>query len=136
MRIKNYHDLLKLRTLEERFDYLKLGGKVGRSTWGSDRYFNQRFYHSPEWRRIRDIVIVRDDGCDLGIKEFPIGDKIIIHHMNPLTIQDLLKGNLDVLDPQYLICTSNLTHQAIHYGDEKLLPQIPIERISGDTKLW
>ena len=136
MRIKNYHDLLKLRTLEERFDYLKLGGKVGRSTWGSDRYFNQRFYHSPEWRRIRDIVIVRDDGCDLGIKDFPIGEKIIIHHMNPVIIQDILEGNLAILDPQYLICVSNLTHQAIHYGDKNLLPQIPVERISGDTKLW
>jgi len=136
MKIRTYSDLLKLETLEDRFNYLKLGGKVGRQTWGFDRYFNQKFYHSLEWKRIRDIVIIRDNGCDLGIPGYEINDKILIHHMNPILIEDLTKGNQDILNPEFLVCTSNITHQAIHYGDIDLLPQKPIIRVAGDTKLW
>lgn len=134
--IRKYSELIKFKTLEERFEYLKLGGKVGRSSWGWDRHFNQRFYHSVEWKRIRDLVIIRDDGCDLGISGFEISDKILIHHMNPIWIEDLVNGNPEILNPDFLICTSNITHQAIHYGDATLLPQIPILRVPGDTKIW
>lgn len=135
-KIRRYSELKELKTIEERFDYLKLDGKVGIGSWGWDRYFNQRFYRSSEWKRIRDIVIIRDGGCDLGIPGFEIQDKILIHHINPIWIEDLKSGNSDILDPEFLISTSNLTHQAIHYGDKSLLPQVPIQRTRGDTKLW
>lgn len=135
-KIRRYSELKELKTIEERFDYLKLDGKVGVGSWGWDRYFNQRFYRSPEWKRIRDIVIIRDGGCDLGIPGFEIQDKILIHHINPIWIEDLKSGNSDILDPEFLISTSNSTHQAIHYGDKSLLPQVPILRTRGDTKLW
>lgn len=135
-KIRTYSELSPLRTIEERYDYLKLPGFVGEETFGWDRYFNQKFYKSTEWKRVRDIVIFRDDGCDLGIGGFEIGGKILIHHMNPMTIKDLKLGNPDVLDPEFLICTSFNTHQAIHYGDKSLLPQVPIVRTPGDTKLW
>lgn len=134
--IRTYSELIKLKTIQERFRYLKLNGVVGKQTWGWDRYFNQRFYRSSEWKRIRDIVIIRDDGCDLGVDGFEIHDKILIHHMNPIWIDDLKTKNLAVLDPEFLIVTSERTHQAIHYGDESLLPQTPISRRPGDTKLW
>lgn len=134
--IRRYSELKKLRTLEERFDYLKLSGVVGRQSWGWDRHFNQRFYFSKEWKAVRDIVIVRDEGCDLGIPGFEIRDKILIHHMNPIWIDDLKTGNPEILDPEYLITTSDRTHQAIHYGSSALLPQVPILRTPGDTNLW
>lgn len=135
-RIRSYSRLKELQTIKERFDYLKLSGVVGKQTWGWDRHFNQKFYYSTEWKRIRDFVIVRDEGCDLGIPGFEIHSKILIHHMNPIWIDDLTSGNPDILNPEYLITTSDRTHQAIHYGDESLLPQVPILREKGDTKLW
>jgi len=135
--IRKYSHLKLYETIEERFLYLKLAGEVGKMTFGWDRVFNQRFYHSTEWKRVRDEVIVRDNGCDLGVPGYEIrGDRIIIHHMNPIWIDDLKKGNPDILNPEFLISTSERTHQAIHYGDISLLPQPPIIRHSGDTKLW
>lgn len=134
--IRSYSELRRLVTIEDRFDYLKLNGVVGKQTWGWDRYFNQRFYCSAEWKRVRDIVIVRDNGCDLGVPGFEIRSKILIHHMNPIWIEDLKHHNPDILDPEFLITTCDRTHQAIHYGDKSLLPQVPISRKQGDTKLW
>jgi len=136
MRTKRYSELKKFNTIEERYEYLKLNGVVGKQTWGWDRYYNQRFYKSPEWLQVRDIVIVRDLGCDLGIEGFEIGSKLLIHHMNPIWIEDLRSGNRDILNPEYLITTCDRTHQAIHWGDKSLLPQVPIERRPGDTQLW
>lgn len=133
---KSYSVLKEFDSLEARFDYLKLGGHVGKQTFGWDRYYNQRFYHSAEWKAIRNKVILRDNGCDLGIPGFEIADKILIHHMNPIWIEDLRHHNPEILDPEFLICVSSMTHQAIHYGDRSLLPQVPIERKPGDTKLW
>ena len=136
-RTRSYSELIKFETLEERYEYLKLNGTVGKQTFGWDRYFNQCFYHSPQWRAIRDKVIVRDYGCDLGIEGFEVRSNILIHHMNPIWIEDLKQGNPDILDPEYLITTCDRTHQAIHYGDISLLrTQIPIVRQHGDTKLW
>jgi hypothetical protein len=134
--IKQYSELTKIETIEGRYEYLKLPGILGEKTFGTDRYLNQRFYQLIEWKRIRDFVIVRDDGCDLGVLEFPIQDRILIHHMNPVTIKDLKFKNIDVLDPNFLISTSERTHNAIHYGDKSLLPYVPKQRTPGDTKLW
>lgn len=136
MRTRTFSELRKLETLKERFDYLKLVGVVGRSTFGFDRYLNQMFYTSPEWKRVRRDVIVRDNGCDLGVEGYHIWDRIIIHHMNPVEIEDLINHNMAILDPEFLICTSPITHQAIHFGDESLLPKPPVERKPGDTRLW
>lgn len=133
---RRYSDLIRFDTLEERYEYLRLSGTVGKQTFGWDRYFNQRFYHSIEWKRVRDLVIVRDNGCDLGVPGYEINDKVLIHHMNPIWIEDLRRKNQEILDPEFLICVSAMTHQAIHYGDSSLLPQVPIERRPGDTKLW
>ena len=134
--IRNYSELSKLHTIDERYEYLKLNAHVGAQTFGWDRYFNQKFYKSTEWQNVRHVVIFRDNGCDLGIRDYEIGGKILIHHMNPMTMKDLRLGNPDVLDPEFLICVSFNTHQAIHYGDKSLLPQVPIVRTPGDTKLW
>lgn len=134
--IRTYHELVLLDTFEKRYDYLRLHGQVGRDTFGYDRYINQRFYHSFEWKNVRDLVIIRDNGCDLGMSGYSIGDRILVHHMNPIEINDFRIGNPDILDPDFLICTSPLTHQAIHFSDRSLLPQIPIDRQPGDTKLW
>lgn len=134
--IRRYSELIQRKTLEDRFEYLKLVGTVGKQSWGWDRYYNQRFYYSAEWKRVRNIVMLRDDCCDLGVSGFEIQDKVLIHHMNPIWIEDLKYGNPAILDPEFLICTSNRTHQAIHYGDKSLLPQIPVERRAGDTRLW
>lgn len=136
MRNRNYSELSKLHTIEERYEYLKLIGHVGEETFGWDRYFNQKFYKSTEWQNVRHRVIFRDDGCDLGIRGYEIGGRILIHHMNPMTMKDLRMGNPDILDPEFLICVSFNTHQAIHYGDKSLLPQVPIVRTPGDTNLW
>jgi hypothetical protein len=134
--IRRYSELKLLETIEQRYEYLRLAGVVGKQTWGWDRHINQRFYYSIEWKRARDVVIIRDGGCDLGIPGFEIHSKILIHHMNPIWIDDLKNHNPDVLNPDFLITTCDRTHQAIHYGDKSLLPQIPINRKPGDTKLW
>lgn len=134
--IRKYSELRGLDTFKERYEYLRLRGGVGEETFGFDRYLNQRFYRSREWKNIRDYVIVRDEGCDLGVEGYEIHDKIIIHHMNPMVIDDLVHGNPDILDPEYLITVSHDTHNAIHYGDESLLTKVLVERRPGDTRLW
>lgn len=133
---KSYTELRRLYSFEDRFDYLKLGGSVGSSTFGFERYLNQNFYRSREWKYVRNHVISRDLGCDLGISGFDIHDRVIIHHMNPITVEDIENGNPDILDPEFLITTTHRTHNAIHYGDESLLLLLPKERRPGDTKLW
>ena len=134
--IKTYSELRRHATFEERFDYLKLGGAVGAETFGFDRYLNQDFYKSVLWKRARSIVIARDLGCDLGIEGHEIHDRVYVHHMNPMTPEDIKHSNLDILDPEYLITVTHDTHNAIHYGDKRLLPKPIIERRPGDTKLW
>ena len=131
-----YTEMSELETFEDRYRYLKLGGAVGRATFGHDRYINQNFYRSPQWRHLRSHIIMRDDGCDLGVPGYDLHQRIYIHHMNPMTVEDLISGSPDVLDPEFLICVSHRTHNAIHYGDESLLPSPPVERQPGDTKLW
>ena len=134
--IRTYSELSQLKTFEERFEYLKLNGVVGEDTFGFDRYLNQRLYTSNKWRSIRDQILIRDNGCDLGVEGRAIYDKVIIHHMNPITLEDI-KSNSDFLyNPEYLICTTHLTHNAIHYGDERLLPKEPVERSKNDTCPW
>ena len=133
---RNYHELKKLSTFEERFEYLKLHGSVGNDTFGFDRIFNQQFYKSSEWKRIRDIVIIRDNGCDLGIEGHDIFGKILIHHMNPISIEDIRNSTDFLLNPDYLICVSHETHNAIHYGNESLIRKTPIERTKNDTCPW
>jgi len=134
--IRTYRDLRQLETFEERYHYLVLNGIVGARTAGSDRWMNQRFYKSHEWKRVRDFVIVRDEGCDLGIPGFEIHSGLLVHHMNPLSIEDIHHNYDTIIDPNFLITTSLQTHNAIHYGDESLLPRGPITRRAGDTKLW
>lgn len=136
MKIKTYSELSKLTTFEERYQYLRLDGSVGEETFGFDRYLNQVFYRSQKWRSIRDFVIVRDNGCDLGIEGRDILGKIIIHHMNPITLHDIRTESEFLLDPEYLICTVHNTHNAIHYGDENLLIREPIVRTQNDTCPW
>ena len=134
--IRRYSELRHIPTFEERFDYLKLNGSVGRDTFGFDRYINQRFYTSKEWRDIRHYVITRDLGLDLGAEGYEINSRILIHHMNPIVVDDILHKNDDILDPEFLITTCHNTHNAIHYGDSNLLPKPLVERSRGDTKLW
>jgi hypothetical protein len=136
MRIRTYYELRRLPTFQERFDYLALRGVVGETTFGTDRYLNQQFYRSTQWKNIRNQIIARDNGCDLGIDGYEIFDKIYIHHLNPMTVKDLVDGNESVLEPEYLISTTHRTHNAIHYGDASLLYQPYVERKPGDTKLW
>lgn len=136
MRTRSYRELSRIDDFVERFRYLSLAGQVGTTTFGFDRYLNQRFYTSREWRQLRDHVIVRDNGCDLGIEGFEIHDKILIHHMNPVIVDDLLANEDSLLDPDNLITTTHRTHNAIHYGDERLLPKLPVPRERGDTGLW
>ena len=136
MNIRTYSDLSKLTTFEDRYNYLRLNGFVGQETFGFDRYLNQVFYKSAKWRSVRDFVIVRDNGCDLGIEGREIYGKIIIHHMNPITIQDIEQESDFLLDPEFLISTVHETHNAIHYGDENLLIRMPIERKPNDTCPW
>lgn len=136
-KIRSYTELVQLCTYEERFKYLSLGGVVGEDTFGFDRYLNQQFYRSSEWKRVRDIVITRDAGCDLGIVGREICGKILIHHMNPISAADIQNGVEYLLDPEYLICVSHETHNAIHYGDESVCRNIiPVERLPGDTIPW
>lgn len=136
MTTRSYYQLSQYHTFEDRYDYLKLRGRVGDSTFGYDRYINQQFYTSNQWRRVRDIVIARDDGCDLGIPGYEIHDKVIIHHMNPMTLEDLESGDGHILDPDYLITTTHQTHNAIHFGDKRLLRKPYKARVPGDTQLW
>lgn len=131
-----YSELSKRTDFYARFRYAVLGGVLGEATFGHDRYLNQKFYGSREWKSVRDQVIVRDDGCDLGVPGRFIHDRILVHHMNPIQVQDLTEFNPDILDPEYLICVSTPTHNAIHFGDERQLPQPFVERSPGDTTLW
>lgn len=134
--VKRYSELRRLHTLEDRFNYLALYGSVGRATFGFDRYLNQNFYRSSEWKHARNEIIIRDNGCDLGIEGYEIHDAIYIHHMNPMKVSDIVDGNDDILNPEFLISVTHRTHNAIHYGNVDLLPRGPIERRPGDTKLW
>ena len=138
MIIRTYTELIQLPTFEERYRYLRLGGRVGEDTFGFDRYLNQLFYTSDEWRAIRDEVIIRDNGCDLGIpgRDIPEGIPILIHHMNPIAVRDILDRSDYLLNPEYLICTMKRTHDAIHYGNEGSLLTIPPERSKFDTCPW
>ena len=135
--LRTYTELSKLKTFEERFEYLRLDGQVGKETFGFDRIFNQKFYRSVEWRRTRDQVIIRDFGCDLGVPGHEIyGQRILIHHMNPISLEDLERRSEILMNPEYLITTIHNTHQAIHYGDEDLLIKLPRERTKNDTCPW
>lgn len=134
--IRTYSELITIPTFEERFRYLQLAGKVGKETFGFDRILNQRFYHSPEWKRVKNTVIIRDMGCDLGLKDYEIYGPILVHHMNPITIEDIYEGSEFLMNPEFLICTAQLTHNAIHYGDENLIAKGPVERSPFDTCPW
>lgn len=134
--IRTYSELITIPTYEERYKYLQLSGFVGKETFGFDRYLNQNFYRSQEWKKIRDYVIIRDNGCDLGIEDRVIHGKIIIHHMNPIDSKDIRDVSDYLTNPEYLICTTHQTHNAIHYGDENLLMTNPIERTVNDTCPW
>lgn len=136
MTMRTYSELITIPDFKERFLYLKLDGKVGEETFGYDRYLNQIFYRSPEWKRVRREVIIRDLGCDLGIEDRPLGSRIYVHHINPIKLKDISNRNLEILDPEFLICCSYDTHQAIHYGSEYLLLADPVERKPFDTCPW
>lgn len=135
-KIRSYSQLQRLETFEERFDYLKLGGEVGAVTFGFDRWMNQAFYKSREWRDARNYVITRDGGCDLGVPGHEIFGGLLVHHINPMSAEDLESGDDWIIDPDFLITTCHDTHNAIHYGDSSLLPRGPIVRQPGDTNLW
>ena len=133
---RTYSELRRLETFAERFKYLSLKGQVGESTFGFDRWMNQLFYQSSEWRQLRTHIIVRDNGCDLGVPDYEITDRITIHHLNQIRPEDFSNGDESMLDPDNLISVSHMTHNAIHYGNERLLRKPLIERKPGDTKLW
>ena len=135
-RLRTYSELVRLRTFEERFEYLALRGSVGRSTFGFERWVNQAFYRSTQWRNIRHHVIARDNGCDLAFPDHEIHNRLVVHHMNPMAVDDIVDGEEGILDPEFLITTQLVTHNAIHYGDASLLPKPLVERRPGDTKLW
>lgn len=135
-KIRCYSDLSSLKTFEERFEYLQLGGGVGRVTFGFDRYINQSFYNSREWKDVRRYVLIRDEGCDLGISGFEIHYQPLIHHVNPVRPDDLIHHEAWVLDPEYLVTTTHKTHNAIHFGTGNPEPKVVTERTQGDTKLW
>lgn len=134
--IKTYSELIKIPTFEERYQYLKIYGKVAEETFGFRRWINQEFYHSDEWMKFRNKIIIRDNGCDLALDGFEIFDSIIIHHLNPITHEDILNRNPCVLDPDNVVSTKLSTHNAIHYGDETLISNIPVERTKNDTCPW
>lgn len=136
MNFKSYSELLRFHTFRDRLEYLRLGGGVGQATFGFDRYLNQRFYRSIEWQEVRNFVIVRDDGCDLGIRGYEIHSDILIHHMNPMTVEDIIHQEDWILNPEFLITTTLQTHNAIHYGTESLYPKVVSHRSPGDTRLW
>ena len=134
--IRTYSELITLPTFEERFKYLQLDGSVGKDTFGYDRYLNQLFYKTTEWKRLRRDLIIRDNGCDLGVEGHEIYGRIIIHHLNPITKDDIVSRTEYLLNPDFLICTTHNTHNAIHYGDESLLITLPVERSKNDTCPW
>lgn len=135
--IRTYSELCTLTTFEDRFRYLMLSGKVGEETFGFDRYLNQKFYRDEQWKQIRNYVIVRDEGCDLGLKGYEIERGIIVHHMNPISIEDIVNSTDRLMNPEYLICTRLKTHNAIHYGDESILREVSvIKRTKNDTCPW
>lgn len=136
MSIRTYSELITIPKFIDRFEYLKLSGRVGEATFGFDRYLNQQFYHSDDWKPIRDYIITRDLGCDLGVDGFKIYGRIYIHHMNPITIRDIQERTKYLTDPEFLICTTLDTHNAIHYGDSSLLVTEPVERTPYDTCPW
>lgn len=136
MIIRTYSELITIPTFEERFEYLRLDGRVGETTFGFDRYLNQAFYKDPEWLRIRNEVIIRDRGCDLAIEDHEIRGRILVHHMNPIKAEDIIERSRFLLEPEYLICTMKNTHDAIHFGDSSLLIKTPIERSKNDTCPW
>lgn len=136
MSLKCYSELIHLTTFEERYEYLRLGGGVGIATFGFDRYINQAFYTSSEWKSARRFVIARDRGCDLGIDGYELENGLLVHHINPMDADDILNFEEWILNPEYLITTSQKTHNAIHYGDRSLLPKPYAPRACGDTKLW
>lgn len=136
MRKRCYSELIRIPSFDERYEYLKLVGEVGNPTFGYNRYFNQAFYHSSEWRRTRNSIILRDNGCDLGMDGYEIHGRIYIHHLNPITKEDIEECSDILLDPENLVCVTFDTHNAIHYGDGSKLPQIPKERVPGDTCPW
>lgn len=136
MIIRTYSELQTFSTFEERFDYLRLNGRVGEQTFGFDRYINQSFYTSYLWKKVRDEVIIRDNACDLGVFDREINNQILVHHINPMVPKDLIDEEEWVLNPEFLITTTKRTHNAIHYGDKSLLLTIPKARTQGDTKLW
>lgn len=136
MTIKRFSELKRLRSFEDRFNYLKLHGRVGTTLFGVERNLNQAFYHSEDWSSVRDHVVYRDGGLDLGCRGYEIVGRVMVHHMNPITLDDLVDFNPDILDPEFLISVSVETHLAIHYGDERLLPRLSLERKPGDTRLW
>ena len=135
-RNRTYSELITLPTFEERYRYLQLKGSVGEETFGFDRYINQKFYNSQEWKNTRDYIIVRDQGCDLGIEGYEIHGRIYIHHMNPVLLKDVMYRTEYLTNPEYLITTTHSTHNAIHYGDENLLIKTPIARSKNDTCPW
>lgn len=136
MSIRTYSTLKQFTTFEDRYEYLRLKGAVGEATFGFDRYINQHFYRSPQWKRVRQAVIARDLGRDLGIEGYEIHDRVYVHHMNPMTAEHIEQGISDILDPEFLISVTHDTHNAIHYGDKSLLRQPYVERLPGDTRLW
>lgn len=134
--IKCHRDLIQLESFIERYQYLKLHGKVGEDTFGLDRYVNQTLYKSHKWRRTRSQIIIRDNGCDLGVEGHELDNYIVVHHMNPITLEDIEEERDIIFDPENLICCSSRTHQAIHFGDEGLLPKDFVQRRPNDTCLW
>lgn len=136
MNIRSYSEMSSLQTFDERFDYLKLGGGVGKSTFGFDRYINQQFYTSREWQDVRRYVILRDEGCDLGVVGYEIHTQLLIHHINPMLVDDIIHHAEWIIDPEFLITTTHNTHNAIHYGTDKPYPKVVIHRSPQDTKLW
>lgn len=134
--MRTYSEMIKLPTFKERYEYLRLGGFVGQETFGFDRYLNQKFYRSPEWKQIRRDVIIRDEGRDLAMEGYEIQNGLFIHHMNPIGRDDIRNVTDLLLNPEYLVCVSFNTHQAIHYGVDNLLPQLPVERRPNDTCPW
>lgn len=136
MIIKSYSKMLTFPTLEERFRYLELKGSVGKDTFGYDRYLNQILYHSGEWKSFRNDIIIRDNGCDLACEGHEIHKRILVHHINPITVEDVLNRSPKVFDPENVVCVSHITHNAIHYGDENLLITAPVERSQNDTCPW
>lgn len=134
--IRTYSELIRIPTFDERFEYLKLGGVIGHKTFGTERYLNQVIYRSPQWKQARNTVIIRDNSFDLGVEDYEIFDKVIVHHMNPITVEEAFNWDPKIFDPEFLITVSDRTHRAITYGDKKLLPRVVMSRSQNDTCPW